>query len=249
MAKQTHRYILQWSRMITPHIKHLCLVREDQVVLPFTAGQFITLHFEDTNNPGKIIHRSYSIANIPQQDNTIEIACAYVENGRASKLLFDLQPGEGVDATGPYGLFILKDEKPKRYVLVATGTGIAPYRSMLAEIQKRLEEHNDLSIVVLLGVKDRDELLFGDNFIECANKCPNFHFKACFSRAKPEGIIEPYASHGHVQDQFSELALNPESDIVYLCGNPFMIDDAFALLTAQGFDRKAIRREKYLFAH
>lgn len=249
MARQTHPYILKWSKMITPHIKHLSFMREDQAALPFTAGQFITLHIPDTNNPEKILHRSYSIANIPEEDNTIEIACAYVENGRATNLLFNLQPGEAVEASGPYGLFVLKDEKPKRYFLIATGTGVTPYRSMLNEIQKRLKEDPEISIHVVLGVKNQAELLFGEDFLLCAKQQQNFRFLACYSRADREQPLDAFECHGHVQDSFERLKLNPETDLVYLCGNPNMIDDVFKILTEQGFDKKNIRREKYLFAH
>lgn len=249
MAKATHPYILEWSKMITPHIKHLCFKREDEANLPFTAGQFITLHIPDPNNPEKILHRSYSIANNPNQNNTIEIACAYVENGRATKLLFDLKPGEAINASGPYGLFILKDEKPKRLILIATGTGVTPYRSMLVEINKRLKEDPELHIYLILGVRNQGELLFGEDFLTSANANKRFHFLACYSRHDQDKNLNSFECQGHVQDSFERIKLNPESDLIYLCGNPNMIDDVFKLLTDQGFDKKAIRREKYLFAH
>lgn len=250
MAQPTHRYILEWSRMITPHIIHLCFTREDKQPLPFVAGQFITLHIEDPTNPGKKLHRSYSIANIPAQDNTIEMACAYVENGRATNLLFNLKPGDSIEASGPYGLFVLKEEQPTRYILVATGTGVTPYRSMLHNIQKRLAADPNLSIMVIQGVRNQAELLFGDDFMALATAEPRFQFKVCYSRPEnPEKLVSPTECKGYVQELFTELNLDPQSDIVYLCGNPNMIDDAFAKLSAQGFDRKAIRREKYLFAH
>lgn len=252
MAQQTQRYVLNWSKMVTPHVKHLSFTREDGASFPFVAGQFITLHIKDPTNPSKILHRSYSIANIPHENNTIEIACAYVENGRATQLLFNLQPGETIEASGPYGLFVLKDEKPKRYILIATGTGVTPYRSMLAEIKKRLTEDPNLTIVVMLGVRHPSELLFGEDFIHCAKNYENFHFLANYSRYTDKADtlnLEAHESHGYVQDNFEKLQFDPASDLIYLCGNPNMIDDAFKRLTEQGFDRKAIRREKYLFAH
>lgn len=250
MAQPTHRYILEWSRMITPHIIHLCFTREDKQHMPFVAGQFITLHIEDPTNPGKILHRSYSIANIPHQNNTIEIACAYVENGRATGLLFNLKPGDSIQASGPYGLFVLKEEQPERYILIATGTGVTPYRSMLHTIKTRLASEVNLSVMVILGVRNHEELLFGDDFRALAQNEPRFKFKVCYSRPHPtQKLEEAHECQGYVQEIFSELNLKPESDIVYLCGNPNMIDDAFAKLSVQGFDRKAIRREKYLFAH
>ncbi len=246
MAQLPQRYILQWSKLIAPKVKHLAFTREEGTPLPFKAGQFMTLNIP---GPTKTLHRSYSIANRPGKDNLVEIAISYVEGGVASELLFNLKPGDSVMATGPYGLFVLKEETPKRYVLISTGTGISPYRSMLDEIQERLKEtQKDLKVVVVQGVRNQAELLFGDDFITFANTNPNFTFYACYSR-ETKTALAPYERLGHVQTVFKELTLDPEHDIVYLCGNPFMIDDTFAQLTAMGFDKKNVRREKYGFSH
>lgn len=244
MAQPTHRYILQWSKLVAPKVLHLAFCREDKEPMEFTAGQFITLHIE---GPEKILHRSYSIANIPGSE-TLELACSFVEGGVASKLLFDLKPGSIIQASGPYGLFVLKDERPARLILIATGTGVTPYRSMLNEIKKRLNE-NEMDVIVLLGVRRPEELLYSEEFIAFAKENPRFQFKACYSRElTPEYVLQSFEHQGHVQDLFSNLQLNPSQDIVYLCGNPSMIDDSFELLTGLGFDKKNVRREKYLFA-
>ncbi len=247
MAHPTHRYRLQWSKMIAPKVLHLSFAREDNAPFSFIAGQFITLQIE---GPTKMLHRSYSVANAPDEDHSIEMACAYVEGGIASNLLFNLKPGDIVQASGPFGLFVLKEEHPARYILVATGTGVTPYRSMLNEIKRRLENTQPhLKVALILGVRHLDELLFKDQFIQFANEHPNFEFYACYSRVKPEVLKAPFERIGYVQDTFAELKLSPENDIVYLCGNPNMIDTTFGLLTEQGFDRKNVRREKYLFSH
>ncbi len=247
MAQPTHRFILKWSKMIAPMVLHLAFTREDNLAIPFKAGQFITLHIE---GPQKILHRSYSLANAPhQEDNVIEISCAKVEGGIASSLLFGMQPGDSLFASGPYGLFVLKEEHPARYILVATGTGVTPYRSMLGEIKQRLEDlQQKLEVILILGVRHSNELLFKEEFLDFAKKNPRFKFYACYSQEK-KAQLEHFERLGHVQDTFTDLNLNVEQDIVYLCGNPNMIDSTFALLTSLGFDRKNIRREKYLFSH
>ena len=243
MAQPTHTYKLKWSKMTTPMVRHLAFVREDGEPILFTAGQFITLNIM---GPTKILHRSYSIANAPAMDNPLELACAYVEGGVATNFLFNMQPGDTVEASGPYGLFVLKDEQPTRYVLIATGTGVTPYRSMLNNLSHRINTHS-LQVELLLGVRNPSELLFGEEFAAFADQHEHFRFSACYSRH--EEPLKSYEYKGHIQDQFEKLQLNPTKDIVYLCGNPNMIDDAFAILTEKGFDRKNIRREKYLFSH
>lgn len=245
MAHPARRFVLQWTKRLTPLIQHLGFVPEDKAPIPFKAGQFITLNIE---GPNKILHRSYSIANAPG-DNTIELACAYVEGGVATTLLFGLKPGDVVSASGPFGLFTLKEERPPRYVLIATGTGVAPYRSMLKDIQERFQNsHPELEVALVLGVRNPTELLFGEEFAAFEIAQPRFKFYACYSQTTPENP-RSFERSGRVQTVFNELALNPQNDIVYLCGNPNMIDENFALLTEMGFDKKAVRREKYAFSH
>ncbi len=253
MAQPSQRYILKSTHTLCKGVKYFAFAREDNAPIHFVPGQFITLNIETNEknpntNKNKILHRSYSIANIPGETNQIEIACAYVEGGVASNLLFNLQPGESVNASGPFGLFTLKEEQPSRYILIATGTGVAPYRSMLQEIKKRLLTNTNLEVWIIQGVRTRNELLFGNEFTQLNQELPNFNFKACYSR---EGSLELQAHEqlGRVHHIFPELNFNPTQDIVYLCGNPNMIDDSFNTLTALGFDRKNIRREKYSFSH
>lgn len=232
--------------MIAPKVLHLAFQLEDGSNIPFIAGQFLTLHIA---GPSKTIHRSYSIANAPNQ-NTIEIACALVEGGIASTLLRNLQIGDPIDAVGPYGLFVLKkEERPARYVLIATGTGVTPYRSMLSELEYRFQSaHPELEVVLVLGVRNRSELLFSNEFRAFSEKNNRFKFYACYSQEILDNLTF-WERRGHVQTILPELKLDPQKDIVYLCGNPNMIDDTFGLLTNMGFDKKSVRREKYVFSH
>ncbi|MEY3182419.1 MAG: Ferredoxin--NADP reductase [Pseudomonadota bacterium] len=249
MAQLTYTLKLISAEKITPFVKHFVFSREDGTVPRYQPGQFITLHIPVAD--GKKVHRSYSVANAPSEENRLELSAAYVEGGIASTLLFNLQPGETVTAIGPHGLFVLKEEKPKRYILIATGTGVTPYRSMLSTLAQRLSNKEEpLSVHLILGVRTREEALFKDEFLAFAEKFPNFHFHVAYSREKDESLDATFESTGYVQDQLQSLALNPQEDIVYLCGNPGMIDTTFTQLTEQyGFDRKMVRREKYAFAH
>lgn len=227
--------------MIAPQIRHLAFRVEGEERFPFIPGQFITLLIEGDDKP---IRRSYSIANTHVNgSNVIEFAASYIENGIATQLLFNLQPGETVTATGPFGRLILRDEQPARYVLVATGTGVTPYRAMLDELGQRLEAQKNLRVLLLFGVRQPEDLLYRDEFVAFAQKHPNFEFRAYYSRAR---CHEPYEHQGYVHTAFADIDLKPEQDVIYLCGNPNMIDDSFALLTERGFASQNVRREKYI---
>lgn len=242
MAFPTFPVELAWKRHVTPHILHLGMRRADGEELVFAAGQFVNIHFE-TDEGGT--HRSYSVANSPESDGVFEIAVSPVAGGLATRAFEALRPGEPMQVSGPYGRFVLRDDPPCRYVLVGTGTGITPYRSMLPELARRLEDGYRAHLV--LGVWRREELLFGEDFLRFAQAHPRFRFTACYSRERPPDAAE-WETRGYVQSLYPSLELDPESDVVYLCGNPGMIDESMVTLKAMGFDTRRLRREKYLSA-
>lgn len=239
-----HRFqlILQEKITLTKTTQHFRFTVNDQAGLEYKAGQFISLHIA---KDGVEHRRNYSIANAPANDNVIELAMAYMPQGLASTLLYNLRPGEMLDASGPYGQFVLKDEVlPKRYLLIGTGTGITPYRSMLPQLTQLLAA-NDLEVVIMQGVRTPEDLLYGGEFIEFAASNPKAKFIACYSRTMPNNA-QAFEQSGYVQNYLEQLNVSPGHDIAYLCGNPNMVDDAFQILQNLGLDRSHIRREKYI---
>lgn len=229
------------AEMITDAVRHLAFKRVDGEEFPFIPGQFVTLLLP---TPEKLLRRSYSIASLNQADNLIEFAASYVNDGVATALLFNLQPGDKITCSGPFGRLVLRDEDVKRYVLVATGTGITPYRSMLSEIAQRVVQQ-EVQVVILQGVRRQADLLYGDDFLQCAKAQPGVEFIACYSR-ETASALKPYERAGRVTAYLANLALDPARDVVYLCGNPEMIDESFAYLQQLDFPKQNIRREKYI---
>jgi len=240
MPVQTFPITLQESTHISPLVKHFTFTTEHD--FNFTAGQFITIHFE---RDGKMLRRSYSLANKPSNDNRIEFAAGFVENGPGTQLLFNLKPGETININGPFGRLILKEEPVKRYILMATSTGVTPYLSMLDEIAGKFTQNPDLKVVVIQGVQKKEDLLYGKEFQAFDNQHPRFQFRAHYSREQGNDLSH-FEYKGYVQTAFDSLHLDPENDIVYLCGNPGMIDDSFEQLKSLGFTIANIRREKYI---
>ena len=243
MAFDTFPAVVTRTHMVTPTVLCLGFKRQDEQLLDFKPGHFVNVHFQDEDGE---THRSYSVANPPGEDH-FEIAVAPVEDGRATRYLFGLKEGDQVNISGPYGRFVLRDEIYDRYVLVGTGTGITPYRAMLPQLAQRMKDSH-ARVEVLIGVRSREEFLFADDFLAAAQVTPGVVLHARYSRQMP-GQPQSYESQGYVQGLFEELELDPEQDIVYLCGNPNMIDEAVAWLKARGFPVKRIRREKYLSAN
>lgn len=225
---------------LNPGVKQFVFQLENDFF--FIPGQFISLHFEHED---KILKRSYSIANPPSAKKQIEFAASYVNNGPGTQFLFHLKPGDKVNTSGPYGRLILKDEPQKRCIFIATSTGITPYRAMIPELKNRLLQAPDLQLIFLEGVREAKDILYEEDFLNLVNEYPNqVEFRVQLSRADHSEQKNHYL--GYVQAALTDLKLDPEQDLVYLCGNPAMIDQCFEQLKSLGFSSQHIIREKYI---
>ncbi len=235
------------SRMLAPSVRHLEFVRDDAQALDFIPGQFIQVHF---NYPdGTATKRSYSLAT--QHDHafgvndTVEIAVSFVPGGAASALFTALDEGQQIQCSGPYGRFCLSEkDQNQRYLLIATGTGVTPYRAMLPQL-KTLMDTRGVEVVLLFGARTEEDLIYREDFYKFAEDNQNFRFMPSFSREIPENATAD-ARRGYVQAQLAELAPNGAHDIAYLCGNPNMVDTCFEALKEFGLAVPQIRREKYV---
>ena len=231
------------SRMLAPSVRHLVFERADGQPLAFVPGQFLQVHFH--YDDGSATKRSYSVASVgeggavgtPTQVRRIEIAVSYVEGGAATRLLGTLEHGGSIEASGPYGRFCLQtgDAHP-RYLLLATGTGVTPYRAMLPQLEKLLAR-GDREVVLLYGARGEDELLYGEEFETFASEHPGFVFHPVFSR-RPRATARPHDRQGHVQDVLAELAPQAGRDIAYLCGNPNALSASNAASTMFGLPHR-----------
>jgi ferredoxin-NADP reductase len=235
-------------RMLAPSVAHLSFRRDDGQPLDFVPGQFLQVHFH--YGDGTPTKRSYSLATRHDHalgpGDEVEIAVSYVAGGAATALFEGLEVGDHVQASGPFGRFCLQPgDSNARYLLIATGTGVTPYRSMLPQLEALIAERG-IEVVLLFGARTPAELLYGDEFRAFADAHPrHFRFVPCFSRELPE---RPHADvrHGYVQQFLHEFGPDPARDVAYLCGNPNMVDACFEALKEAGLEVKAIRREKYV---
>jgi ferredoxin-NADP reductase len=240
-------------RMLAPSVAHLSFVRADGQPLDFIPGQFLQVPFQYAD--GTAAKRSYSLATVHDHamgpGDAVEIAVSYVAGGAATALFEGLEEGGLVDASGPYGRFcLMPGDANRRYLLIATGTGVTPYRAMLPLLEQQIAER-DLQVVLLQGARTPAELLYGDEFRAFADRHPqHFRFVACLSRdlpaSSPSNPLHPDVRHGYVQQFLAECAPQADGDIAYLCGNPNMVDACFEALKGLGLAVPHIRREKYV---
>lgn len=221
------------SHFIAPDVKHFTFDVPEVEQLPYLPGQFVSFTREFG---GKMVTRAYSTAS-PANGNRFELCLNRVQDGIFSPWLFELEPGGSVDMKGPLGYFTWK-HPVRDSVLVATGTGIAPFRGMLLSY---LKSGGDRQISLVFGVRYEGSLLYRTDFEELQREHPNFRFIPTLSRCDERWP----GCRGYVQQHVID-ALGGRTDVdVYICGLKLMVDDMRARLKELGFDRKQIIAEKY----
>lgn len=255
---------------ITPELIILHVAPEGWELPDFTPGQFAVLGLpgaaprhplsdpeETPPDPDKLIRRSYSIASGSVAREFLEFYVTLVRSGELTPRLFALNEGDRV-WLGPKitGSFTLDAVPPESHlVLVATGTGLAPYMSML---RSGLLENSARHVAVLLGARHSWDLGYRGELSTLARRFPRFCFEPTVSRPAEE--LVPWKGHvGYVQDLWRRGVVaerwgfepSPADTHVLLCGNPAMIEDMTKILVEQGFkehkkrDPGQIHAEKY----
>ncbi len=227
------RATLVGSRELAPEVRHFVFEVPTVKDLRFTPGQFVS--FEETLG-GRKITRAYSIAS-PPEGNRFELCLNLVQDGTFTPYLFHMKPGDSVEMTPPLGFFTLRDPA-KDALFVATGTGIAPFRSMAPDYLKHPEAKE---LTLLLGVRYENSIYYGEEFEALAREHSNFRFWPTLSRPEPSWN----GRNGHVQLHLLEAIGDRRDMDVYVCGLKTMVDDVRGILKALGFDRKQIIVEKY----
>lgn len=219
-------------------------VRPDAGVPEFEPGQFVVIGLPDDapSKTGKLklIRRAYSIASSPLEKSCLELYIVRVEEGQLTPRLWQLDRGDRL-WVGPKvsGRFTLEDvPNHKVLVMVGTGTGVAPFRSMY----HRYRGGDRWSRFVLFdGCRHVHDLGFRDEFTELARADPTLLYLPTVTRESADhpwdglrGRVTSYLQ----PDEFERLVgepLTPDRCNVFLCGNPAMIDQCEAELIEQGF--------------
>lgn len=206
--------------------------------LDFAAGQYVSIAI-----PGETgTRRAYSITSSPEKNSGFELLVDVSPQGVGSKYLQNMEPGTEINFLAPMGVFTLvqgeKAEKEKAIIFVATGSGIAPFRSM---VQYLLQFQNDQRPIWLYwGMRYVTDMFWQDEFHELAQAFPNFHFHITLSRAPEDWPL----CRGRVTDCLSIHDL-PADAGYYLCGNRAMIEDVSNVLMGRSIPKEAIHFEKF----
>ena len=208
--------------------------------LSYKAGQFVTFDLPIHEKKNKRV-RSYSFASAPNGSNEFELVIVYVPDGLGTNYLWkEVSVGSTIPFKGPVGLFTLPEEINEDICFIATGTGIAPFRSMLLDLINHPRPYKN--IYLIFGSRYMKDILYWKELEEMQSKLPNFHYIPTLSR---EDSPEYTGKKGYVHPIYEEIFADKRPAKFYLCGWRNMIDEAKQRITAMGYDKKAIHVEIY----
>ena len=209
--------------------------------LRFINGQFVMIGLDID---GKPLTRAYSVAS-PNHETHLEFLSIKVQNGPLTSRLQHLKTGDPiVISKKPTGSLVLHDLLPGKHLyLLSTGTGLAPFMSIIQdpEAYERFEK-----IVLIHGVRTVSELAYSqfiteelpvnEYFGEMVGNQLIYYPTVTREAFRNQGRLTTLIENGKLASDIGLPQLNPETDRVMICGSPSMLEDCCNLLDARGFN-------------
>ena len=205
---------------LAPKVKSFKLKVESNDVFEYKAGQFLV--FDLPIGEKRLDRwRSYSIASPPSNDNTIELCIVLLEDGNGSTYFFEeVQVGTILHTKYPQGNFVIPQNTDQNLVMICTGTGVAPFRSMIHDIYNRKLPFKKVHLI--FGTRTFEDLLYHEEFRELADEHTSFQFDVSLSREEKDGF-----HHGYVHQLYEQEYRNTGLETTFLiCGWSKMVDEA-----------------------
>jgi len=202
--------------------------------LSFLPGQYVNLGV-----PGSEQFRAYSFSSL-QKNGEVSFLIRNVPGGLMSSFLTGLaKTGDSMTLAGPLGSFYLR-EIQRPLLMLAGGTGLAPFTAMLEKIAQKGSKH---PVHLIYGVTNDFDLVELDRLKAFVVRIPNFTFSACV--ANPES---QYPLKGYVTQHIEPRHLNEGDVDVYLCGPPPMVEAVSHYIREQGITPANFYYEKFAAA-
>lgn len=206
--------------------------------MQFLAGQYIDILLKD----GK--RRSFSLANAPHDDETLQLHIRHVPGGTFSEYVFSqMQEKAILRFEGPLGTFFLREDSDKPVVFLATGTGFAPIKSI---VEHALHSGTQRPLTLYWGARHLSDIYMYDLPLQWQQQHAHFKFVPVLSQP---GTEDHWTGRiGHVQDCVLEDFADVSGVQVYACGSPSMVEDAHKKLVAAGLPDEEFYSDAFTFA-
>jgi ferredoxin--NADP+ reductase len=212
----------------------------------FEPGQYLTI---GVVVDGKLLQRPYSVASAPQVSGTegYEFYVRLVPVIRFTTALWRLPVGHGMRIIGPKGRFLLEPDDRRTHLYVSTGTGVAPFISMIRDTRLRGDKRRT---VVLHGCSFQDELGYR-SYLEDLERDGSYPLTYVPTISRPGDprnagwTGRTGRAESVVTAVCKDLGLKPDRTVVYICGNPEMILNVERALMERGFPEFHVKKELY----
>ncbi len=226
---------------LSPITRHFVFEFPELETYEYLPGQFtimeLPIHEEEKKR-----RRSYSIASRPDGSNRLEFAIVFFEGGAGTSYLFNqMKIGDSVPMSSAMGRMLLPDSLEHDICFISTGTGIAPFRSMLLDLVNHPRSHRRLDLV--FGTRTAADMVYADEMRKLEQELENFHYHPTLSREVLAGCRQGYV-HPVYQELYGDRP-GREDALFYICGWGDMIRDARKNLAEMGFNRKQIHFESF----
>jgi len=175
----------------------------------FQAGQYLQILLEDGSA------RCYSMANPPHESDGATLHIRHVAGGQFSQRVAQLAPGDQLRIELPFGNVALASEDTRPIVFVAGGTGFAPVKSILDDMQKKRVQRD---ITLIWGAREPAGLYLRSAVERWQKQWPDFRFIAALSDVPSDDAFA-----GRVDDALRQRCGALEGHVVYCCGSPPMV--------------------------
>lgn len=233
-------YKMRIERIVdhTPNVRELVVTPLEPSEFSFRAGQFVMLHVPQENSPKPAL-RAYSIASDERSKNGFTLLFKYVENGLASKYVWDLKGHEELTFTGPFGKVFFQEPPTEQIVFLNTGTGLSQH---LCYLLSKKEQYPNLKYRMLFGVRSEKDIYYEKEVRALEGVLSDFKFEYVLSRPQETWT----GKKGYVQNFISEFDYKNIPTTFYLCGNGGMIKDVkHQLIEVDGLDKSRIWAEAF----
>jgi ferredoxin-NADP reductase len=229
--------------LLTPAVRELAFERTDGQPMTFEPGQWVNALLPILPDGGRT-KRSYSIASAPDGSARFEIAVTRVQGGPGSTWLHGAQPGVVLTFTGPQGFFTRPLEGAAPSLMIATGTGVTPLRSMM---RAAIAGGSRAPMWLLLGVRHEEDLPYGDELRDMARAHPFVRFEPTLSQPRGDWQGRRGYVQTHVHALWTELgATSADTAHTYVCGLQRMVGSVRTMFRSElGAAREQVHSERY----
>lgn len=242
MSRIIYNYKINKITDHTKQIRELDLQVTSHPEFKFKAGQFVMLHVpqnDEAGNPIKAALRAYSIATSEHNTQGFRLIFKFVDNGVASKFVWNLKGDETLNFTGPFGKVFFQEPPTEQIVFLNTGSGISQH---FCYLESKMLQYPELKYKLYFGLRYEEDIYYRNELEYLKTKLPYFEYHYVLSRPTENWK----GKKGYIQNFLPEIDYKNTPTTFYLCGNGAMIKDVkHQVLEVEGFDKSRFWSEAF----